>query len=592
MKQHIPENIIEEVRTRTDVVAVVSDTVVLKKSGTNFKGLCPFHSEKTPSFTVSPEKQIYHCFGCGAGGNAFKFLMETQNISFVEAVKSLAAKAQISIPTPARSGSENQRDKERERTIGLNRLAGDFFSATLKHPTRGKKALEYLNSREINGETLDQFQIGWAGPNWDDLLNALVKKTQCSRADLEKAGLVKQKDGSPDRFYDRFRSRIIIPLKDLYGNIIGFGGRLIEPGEPKYLNSPETLIYKKGKQLFGLNLAKDSIRREKLAIVVEGYFDQIRAFQKGIKNVVATCGTALTPDQARLLKNHTTNAVLVFDSDPAGKLAAERGFEVLLEQDFNVKMVVLPQGQDPDSYIREAGPEKFLQEIKNARPFLESYIDGLIEKNGLETPSGRMNSVNGVLPLLKKVKSNLERGEWVKYVSEKIGVADKALLKELNNALTQNQTLVKRAPETTARVKAGPEFYLIHLLLLGKNVRKELRGQVSLDEFSDPGLRQAAELIYECIDSEQPVEIDRLLDQTDNTEIKALLTRIGFQPIAFDNWEKATADCIRQLRKKNVEQKIKELKRLRNEAEKAGESEQSRKIHAELQKMQLSLIPG
>jgi len=592
LKHHIPENIIEDIRTRADIVEVISDTVLLKKSGANYKGLCPFHSEKTPSFTVSPEKRIYHCFGCGAGGNAFKFLMETRNISFLDAVKLLADRTHISLPAPSGRGNELKSDKERELLIDLNRLAADYFHASLNHPKWGKKAREYLQSREISGGMVNQFQVGWANPDWDDMMAALEKKTGASRTDLEKAGLIKQKEGSPGDYYDRFRGRIIIPLKDIYGNPIGFGGRLIEPGEPKYLNSPETRLYKKGKQLFGLNLAKDGIRRENLAIIVEGYFDQIRAFQQGIPNVVATCGTALTPDQARLLKNYTKNVVLVFDSDPAGKLAAERGFEVLLKQDLTVRMVVLPEGHDPDSYIREAGAEKFLQRIENSRPFIESYIDGLIKKENLETPAGRMNVVNAVLPLLEKVKNQLERGEWMKYLSEQVGVEDKALLKELKKALTQNQTLVKVAAEGNTREKLQPGLYLIHLMLSDPKVAGDIRGQVSLEDFSDPGLMQVAELIYEFIDSGRPIQIDRLLDQTEVPEIKTLLSRIGFQTIAFDNPAKGASDCITELKKKNVEKKIKELKRLRNEAEKAGESAQSRKIHDQLQKMQLLLIPG
>ena len=590
MKHFIPENIIEEIRSRTDIVEIVSEVVVLKKTGKYFKGLCPFHSEKTPSFTVSPDKQIYHCFGCSAGGNAFKFLMETQSLPFVEAVKILAGKVNVSIPSPRRSATDDRKEKERETLLKCNRMATEYFTTTLNHPQRGKKAREYLESRHFRGEILTQYQLGWSTPNWQDLMDALGKNT--SHSNLEKAGLIKQKDGgSGKNYYDRFRARLMIPLKDLYGNVIGFGGRIIGDGEPKYLNSPETPLYKKGRVLFGMHLAKDSMRRENLAILVEGYFDQIRAHDGGIHNVVATCGTALTPEQASLLKNHVKNVVLVFDSDNAGKLAAQRGHDVLIEKELNVSIVLLPKGHDPDSYIHEFGPEAFLQLIENARPFVESYIDDAIKNGNLETPSGRMDAVNGVLPLLTKIKNNLERSEWIKYLSEKVGVEDKALLRELKKSLSQNQSLVKVA-ETRSTGKPDPALYLIHLILSGQQVATQIRNRVSIEEFNNPDLRQIAELIYRNLDTEQSIQVDRLLDQTERPEIRALLSKIGLEPISFDDPTQGADDCITELKRGNIEKEIKALKRMRNEADKAGKTTESRAIHTQLKKVEHSLIPG
>jgi len=586
----IPENIIDEIRSRSDIVEIVSETVVLKKAGKYFKGLCPFHSEKTPSFTVSPDKQIYHCFGCSAGGNVFKFVMETQSLPFVEAVKHLAGKAHVSLPSPRRSASENRLEKERETILKSNRLAAEYFTATLDHPQRGKKAREYLKSRDFQGDLLTKYQLGWSTPNWQDLMHALEKNA--SHADLEKAGLIKQKDGTTGgNYYDRFRARLMIPLKDLYGNVIGFGGRIIAEGEPKYLNSPETPLYKKGRVLFGMHLAKQPMRKENQAILVEGYFDQIRAHDKGICNVVATCGTALTLEQAGLLKNHVKNVVLVFDSDNAGKLAAQRGYEILIEKELNVRIGLLPKGHDPDSYIHEFGPEKFLRFIENARPFVESYIDGASAKGNLDTPSGRMAVVNGVLPLLAKIKNNLERSEWVKYLSEKVGVEDKALLKELKKSLTQNQSLVQ-VVETKSIKKPNPELYLIHLLLSDQQAAGEIRARVSIEEFSDPDLRQVGELIYRFLDAGQPVQVDRLLDQAKSQETRALLSEIGLKPIAFDNPSRGAEDCITELKRANIEKEINQLKRLRNQADKAGKTAESREIHIQLKKVQHSLIPG
>ncbi len=590
MKNFIPENIIEEIRSRTDIVEIVSEAVVLKKAGKYFKGLCPFHSEKTPSFTVSPDKQIYHCFGCAAGGNVFKFLMETQSLPFVEAVRLLAGKVNVPIPSPVRSHTESRKEKERETILKSNRQAAEYFTATLDHPQRGIKARAYLESRHFRGEILSKYQLGWSTPNWQDLMNTLSGKT--SLQDLEKAGLIKHKDGGSSKdYYDRFRARLMIPLKDLYGNIIGFGGRIIGEGEPKYLNSPETPLYKKGRVLFGMHLAKQPMRRENQAILVEGYFDQIRAHDNGICNVVATCGTALTTEQAGLLKNHVKNVVLVFDSDSAGKKAAQRGYEVLMEQELDIRIGLLPKGHDPDSFIQEFGPETFLQFIKNARPFVESYIDGACANGNLDTPSGRMEVVNEVLPLLGKIKNNLERSEWVKHLSEKVGVEDHDLLKELKKTLTQNQSLV-RVAEVRSVEKPNPELYLIYLMLSDPEVARKIRTRISMEQFGNPDLRQIGEMIFQCLDTEQPTKVDRLLDKTELPEIRALLSKIGLESIAFDNPSQAAEDCIAELKRAHIENEISTLKRLRNQADKAGKVAESREFHTRLKKVQHSLIPG
>ena len=588
----IPENIIEEIRSRADIVEIVSDALILKKSGQNYKGLCPFHTEKTPSFTVSPEKQIYHCFGCGAGGNVFKFLMETQSLPFVEAVKILASRTGISLPSPARSKTQDKKERERQTVLKFNQLAAEYFTAALNHPQRGKKAREYLKSRHISEDSSAQYQLGWATPNWHDLTTALGKTSPSALEEMARAGLIIKKDGGSGRdYFDRFHGRVMIPLKDPHGNVVGFAGRIIDKGEPKYMNSPETPLYVKGKHLFGIHLAKAAIRRENLAILVEGHLDQIRAYQHGIHNVVATCGTALTPDQAGLLKNHSQNVVLVFDSDAAGKKAAERGFEVLLEADLKTRVVQLPAGHDPDSFIHEFGGEAFLQQIQIAKPYFESYIDETIEKGTLQTPSGRMDVVDRVLPLLKKIKTDLERSEWIKYLWEKVGIDDTALRKELKKALTQKQTRIN-VLENRSSQKTRPEFYLIHLMLSDRQTAQEIYSQMPITEFNDPGLRRVGELIYQLIEAGQPIQIARLLDRTEHPEVRRLLTQIGLEPITFENPSQGAADCINELKKENVEKKIKELKRMRNEAEKAGNPEQSREFHVQLQKIKLSLMPG
>ncbi|MFQ5451014.1 MAG: DNA primase [Nitrospinaceae bacterium] len=592
MKHRIPENIIEEIRSRADIVDIVSESVLLKKNGKNYKGLCPFHAEKTPSFTVSPEKQIYYCFGCGAGGNVFKFLMAAQDIPFLDAVKNLAGRTRVQLPSVTHEGPANQIQRNREILLNLNVLAAEYFVTLLNRSQEAQKARDYLRSRGFQPETLAHYQIGWASARWNDLATTLGKSASRTRRDLENAGLIKKKEGGSDRdYYDRFRGRIVFPLKDMYGKIIGFAGRVIQAeAGPKYLNSPETLLYKKGNQLFGLHGAREAIRKENQVLLVEGYFDQIRAREKGIRNVVATCGTALTPAQVALLKNHTNHAVLVFDSDPAGQLAAERGFELLLENGMNVKIVILPGGHDPDSFIRENGPEPFLKLIENAKSFVESYLEKAVQNGNIETPGGRMEVVNRVLPLISKIKNNLERTEWVRYLSEKLGVDDKALLSELRKATGQKQSSLPVTMENSQN-KQKPDLYLIHLMLSSLRVARDIRSQISVEEFRDPRIRRVMEMFYALLDEGRPLQVDRLLDRTEDPEIKALLTRVGVQPILFDDRAQGAADCIVELKRNNLRETIKELKKQRNEAEKAGQSERSRELHSRLREIQLSLIP-
>lgn len=589
MKHIIPENIIEEVRSRSNIVEVVLDTVLIKKSGKDYKGLCPFHAEKTPSFTVSPDKQIYYCFGCGAGGNVFKFLMETQSLSFVEAVKKLAARCGVIIPEV--KGSKD--NSEREILLRLNGMAAEHFVSLLQNTTIGKAARDYIDSRHLDRETVARYQIGWASPEWRDLLAKL--KTSCPIEQIEKAGLIKRKDedAGVETCYDRFRNRLMFPLKDIHGDIIGFAGRLIaDENGPKYLNSPETLLYKKGNSLFGLNLAREAIRKENRVLLVEGYFDQIRAWQNGIKNVVATCGTALTSNQVSLLKNHTLNVVLVFDGDAAGKAAVERGYDLLLEHGMNVKVLSLPEGHDPDSYIHEQGAGPFTKLVEQAAPFMEYFIDKTIRGGNIATSAGRVDVVNIVMPFLCAIKNSVERSELVKYLSERVGVEDKALLTELRKNLNQTRSSVPVSASKTVKGSHNPEAYLIQLMLLDEHLAQKIQKQVALDEYQTPMFRLMAELLYSRMALGQTIMIDRILDCTDNVEVKAFLTQTGMSPVVFDNPEKAAMDCINELKKANAESRIKELKKQRLEAQKAGQTERSRDLHNMVRKMEAQVNFG
>ncbi len=410
-----------------------------------------------------------------------------------------------------------------------------------------------------------------------------------------KYGLVSRKAArdpqDKDVFYDRFRGRLIFPIQDTHGNIIAFGGRIVGEGEPKYLNSPETLIYKKGRHLFGLNKAKDAIRKEEQVLIVEGYFDQIRAWESGVKNVVASCGTALTTQQALLLKPFTTKAVLVFDSDPAGHAAAERGFEVLQENGLSVCVAVLPEGHDPDSQIREQGRDAFLKVIQDAQPFVHYLLDRVLSSTETRTTEDKIGAINRVLPVLAKIRNSVERSEHIRYVAERVGVEDRALLQEMRKSLEQNKNRVDVPVSAGNKTGHNPERYLIHLMLADDEAGRDIASQIPLHEYLNDDYRETARLLYSLIEDGQPLRVDRLIDRTDQTGVKTVLTRVGMEPILFDNVTKAATDCILEIRRRSIEKKINELKKQRNEAERAGQTDRSRELHQQVREMQFSLLP-
>ncbi|QPJ66678.1 MAG: DNA primase [Candidatus Nitrohelix vancouverensis] len=592
MKHSIPDHILDEIRSRADIVEIISDVVQLKKAGNSMKGLCPFHSEKSPSFSVSPDKQVYHCFGCGAGGNVFRFVMETQDLSFFEAVQNLAQRVHVTIPSPSDAGSIGSEPSEKEKIRKVNQQARQFYENCLSDPKMGSKALDYLKKRGFDRELLARYQIGYAPSAWSALQQNLEKKQFTDLDFLENAGLLK-KSAERNNYYDRFRDRVIFPLKDMQGVIIGFAGRAISDDNiPKYLNSPETPLYKKSKFLFGLDIAKTAIRRENHALLVEGYFDQMRAVQNDILNVAATCGTALTPLQIQLLKNFSTNVTLVFDSDAAGQAAAEKGFDLLLSQGMNVKILCLPDGHDPDSYILKFGKESFLQEVRNAKPFLESYIIKAIAQEDTSSPNGRANVAKRVLPLIAQISNSVERVEWTKFLSEKAKLDERALMSELRKKFHSTRPQPE-LPKETQTAPPNPELYLIHLLMSGNETTlRTIRSRVSVGEFQDPQLRQIAQVVYEMIDASVPVLLDRALDKAEDPETARQITQIGLAPIEFEDQERAAADCIQAVKRSAAEGAIKELKRQRNHALEAGQMQESRELQIKLRNLETALKAG
>ncbi len=534
----IPEHKIEEIRNAADIVDIVSAHVHLKKRGKNFIGLCPFHQEKTPSFTVSDDKQIYHCFGCGAGGNVFKFLMEFKNISFVEAVEEIADHLGIKIEVENAQSDEQQ--NELEELFELNVLAARFFSDNLLKSNDGEQAREYLKRRNIKPQTQKIFGIGYAPYDWNNFLSHAKE----NKVDLTKAkilGLIDINDKG--EYYDKYRGRVIFPIFSPNGRVIAFGGRILENQEnaAKYLNSPESQIYSKRRSLYGLFHSKDDIRKLDRAILVEGYMDLVSLFQAGVKNVVASSGTSLTEEQVQLLSRFTKNIIILFDADPAGQKASLRSIEILLKQDFEVKVIALPKGEDPDSFIIKFGKEKFDEEVSRAKNFLE-YQTAQFEEQGLFEDSADMTkAIRELVKTLALVSDELKRNLLMKTIAKRFNLREKLIESELNIFLNQptersnpigvrpgqriaTQQSAEQLTLSTKTENENPyEKELVRLLYSGDEpVVSHILDNLSLENFSNHSLRKLAEIVHAGFD-EQKISPAYLIDKIPDENLREFI---------------------------------------------------------------------
>lgn len=432
----VPDDKISEIKHTADIVEVVSETVRLKKSGQNHMGLCPFHSEKTPSFSVNSQRAIYHCFGCGAGGDVISFVMRRDGITFPEAVKSLASRYGIQLPEEKMDPGELRMAREREDIYKVNGAAMNYFRQVLYSPNSGKEVQQYLKDRGIDGETVRDHSIGFVPDGWDNL-SSFLRREGFNSEIAEKAGLVVRKKNG--HFYDRFRNRVVFPIINISGQVAGFGGRVLDNSLPKYLNSPETPVYNKSRILYGYHMTKAACRESEAVHVVEGYFDLISLVANGVKNAVATLGTAITRDHIRLLsRSGVKKFVLVFDSDEAGIKAAERSIPVFQKEFINADILVLPKGYDPDSYIREHGETAFREASSKALGVLPFLTEAAITKYGLSV-SGRLQVIDELTPVLRDVTEPVARSLYIRDVASRIGVDEKAVHEKIINAVGKKE---------------------------------------------------------------------------------------------------------------------------------------------------------
>lgn len=536
----ISETKIDEVRNASDIVDVVSGYVQLRKRGKNFIGLCPFHQEKTPSFTVSEDKQIYHCFGCGNGGNVFKFLMEFKNISFVEAIEEVADHVGIKIQYDE---AQNDQQNELEVFYEINVLAARFFSEHLSKSSDAEIARTYLKQRGIKPQTQRSFGIGFAPFGWDNFLNH-AKENKVDLANAKHLGLIDTNERG--EYYDKFRARVIFPIFSPNGRVIAFGGRILEKNDniAKYLNSPESQIYSKRKSLYGLFHSKDEIRKLDRAILVEGYMDLVSLYQAGVKNVVASSGTSLTDEQIQLLSRFTKNIFVLFDADSAGQKAALRSIELLLKQDFDVKVIELPKGEDPDSYINKFGKEKFDEEVARAVNFLE-YQTSQFEELGLfEDPSDMTKAIRELVRTLALVSDELKRNLLMKTISKKFNLREKLIESELNAALSQNKTRVETQSakqvvkmETTSasaefnlatkyQAENPNEKELIRLLFSGdEKILGYIFDNVAVESFANLNYRKLADIIHDGWNEGKFSPAD-LVEKIESTDLKNFIMKL------------------------------------------------------------------
>lgn len=592
----LPDDLIEEIRSANDIVSLISEYVPLKRVGRSYKALCPFHQEKTPSFIVNPDRQIYHCFGCGAGGNAVSFVMEQDKISFMEAIEVLAKRAGIPLPRLERDA---KRSEENDLLYAANEFASGFYQGALGSQG-GKEARDYLVSRGLTPETVQQFRIGFAPPEWDGLLSAGKRKALSPQV-LQRAGLLLEREDKSG-YYDRFRKRVVFPLFNLTGRVVGFGGRLLaeSENEPKYLNSPETPIYQKGKSLYGLYQAKGDIRAQRRGIVVEGYFDLLTPRQAGIVNIVATLGTALTEDQARLLYRYGSEAVLVYDPDTPGAKAAQRGLEVLLEAGFDVRVASLPSGLDPDALVCRRGREAFLEVVEASQDFLDYRLSSLAQALNLSEVSGRSRAVNEILGLLRRVKDELKQRLYVQRIADRFDLEETLLAKLLDRAEKGKTpgrvppTAPGLAPLEKTQARARLERELLKLMVRDPGFIRKARETIDLEIFEDGVCRASAKILFSTCDSAAPFEPARILNELPDDAPRKFLTELLVQEEAEDTdfGAKAFDGCLSRLQQLQAKNRLRTLMKEIREAAANEDREAVSRLQREYQRLSTFARPS
>jgi len=586
-----PQTFIEDLKRQADIVRVVQDYVSLKKKGANWMACCPFHQEKTPSFSVSPSKEIFYCFSCQKGGSVFTFVMEMERVSFPEAIKIVAEKVNMPLPVMQDNERFESRRKEADEVVELNSWALEWWEGQLAEGNaEAKAARDYIEGRGITDETRKTFRLGYAPDSWDGLSSHLKRKG-ADAGQVERSGLVVKKDTGG--FYDRFRGRVIFPVLDAQGRAVAFGGRVMQTGEPKYLNSPETAAYTKGRHLYGLHQTRDEIRRKKFVILVEGYLDVIVPYQFGVRNAVASLGTALTPEQAKLMGRFARRVVVNYDGDRAGVSAAKRAIETLLAEDFDIKVLVLPDNADPDSFIKVAGVEAYNERRGAALPHIQFVLDQAMRDRNLYNPPEKSEAVKEALPFIRAVRDRIQKREYFDIAMDTLRVEEPALRRELWQAVSKlNATAQGSAADASVvlqdkmvRAESAPltvaEQRLLELLVHEPDLRRTLLPRIEPDDYEDLPTAGVFRALAEIEAAGALVDFNTLGARTEGDPVAADLVPLLLmnepearaEGEATDDLQAEAESCLLTLRLMRIERRLKDLAIEIAAAERAGDNE-------------------
>jgi len=590
-----PPDFIEKVKDANNIVEVVKEFVPLTSSGRNLKGLCPFHSEKTPSFMVNPDRQIFKCFGCGEGGNVIHFLMKVQNLEFPKAVEVLAERAGIPLPRVARDFQQEDASARLKKTIfDANEFAKKYYHRQLMESAEAEVARQYLyETRQLNKQTVLDFQLGYASKNWEDFYQAALKKG--FKVDLlEKAGLIVRRQ-SGSGFYDRFREQIMFPISDAKSRVIGFGGRFIEKREPKYINSPETPVFFKSQCLYALDMAGSNIRESRQAILMEGYMDVIMAHQSGVRNVVATLGTALTREHAKILKRYTNDIVLMYDSDKAGLSAALRGLEPLINIGLNVKVSHTPEGKDPDEFLRQKGPEAFAGVVNSGKSPMEFALDLTVSKYGLASIQAKSTIVEEMKPLLDKISLPVDKELNVRLIAERLNIDKETLFKQYkalrNNANPASRSSAVAPLDLLKKGEAQKERELLKLLIYNAHFREPIKGLMEGFSLAVPLYQQILEILLSQENLNGAESPEALLDSFEDEKCIKIISEILMEDPP-SNPDKLFAGFQRKIVLQRLREQQDLLSAQLKDASNSGDLEQVKEIQKkiiELKKTSLEL---
>ncbi|MHC4267560.1 MAG: DNA primase [Planctomycetota bacterium] len=571
MAAFIPPEKISEIQSSLNIVDIVSDYVTLKRTGKNFLGLCPFHHEKTPSFTVNEQKQIYKCFGCGEGGTVFNFLMKQDALTFPEAVNVLAEKANIKINV------FNQKENRQgiNNLYKVNEKATCFFSNMLLKTQDGKGSRNYVSGRFINDDSIGKFRLGYSPNSWNSIINK-SKEWDADTQVLEKAGLVLRKQ---EKYYDRFRNRLMFPIFDFQNRPVGFGARALDNSLPKYLNSPETPVFSKSKTLYGINLAKESMIKNRKVLLMEGYTDVIIAHQNGIDWSIAVLGTALTREHIKLLRRYCDKAILVFDSDTAGQKSSERNLDIFIEEDFDVNIVLLPNDYDPYDFIIKKGKQRFLEQVDKAYDFFGFKIKQSEAKWDMSSVSGRSSAIDNILSTVIKIPDIIKRDLTIKRVAEEMSI-DEQLLR---NHLTRFKTLKKEHADRNkfhdqiagnskkpSSADHQAEMTIMALMINRNDLIKKVMSDIGINNFRDNEIRNIVERISEIYSKKGKVILSDVFPMLDSTEMsKGMVDTITKQESMEKNLmvgqadagEKMLNECIQYIRKRNNRKSLEQARK-------------------------------